>query len=371
MPLSERSIDVVDTLLEATRHLANCPASSTVARCLTPEYDGKRYVVGLNDTGRKLAELVEIEGFIDDDGLLLNSGYKTLKLSEVPSGSFVINCALAVNSWNVQKKLLNRPGLNIVSYGDLANFDRGFPAPNFSEGIKEHLTSNRDAYNKLFDSLIDDESRRAFTDTISYRLTQNPSTFKDYEVRIKRQYLEDFLNRDLKVIVDGGGYDGDTAKAFAQYFFGFEKIFIFEPSDIHCEKARISFKSDPRFIVRQTALSDKPEELLFETSSGTNGTIRAKNDDSAYASVVAERLDCVIGESVDFIKLDVEGWEEHALRGASRIIAINRPCLAVACYHSVQQMLSVYQTVSAIRPDYDVRLRHYTQGWTETVLFFS
>jgi len=65
-----------------------------------------------------------------------------------------------------------------------------------------------------------------------------------------------------------------------------------------------------------------------------------------------------------------EGWELQALRGASRHIANDYPALAISVYHHAGDFWRVYKLVMSIRRDYKVLLRHYTEGWSETVMFF-
>lgn len=64
-----------------------------------------------------------------------------------------------------------------------------------------------------------------------------------------------------------------------------------------------------------------------------------------------------------FIKIDLEGWELKALYGAVRHIAEDHPKLAISVYHHAGDFWR-------IRDDYQVFLRHYTEGWSESVMYF-
>jgi hypothetical protein len=74
--------------------------------------------------------------------------------------------------------------------------------------------------------------------------------------------------------------------------------------------------------------------------------------------------------SADFIKVDIEGSEDDFLRGASRTITALQPLLAIACYHRNEQLASIYEKVRTLLPDARVYLRHYTEGFPETDIFF-
>ncbi len=46
------------------------------------------------------------------------------------------------------------------------------------------------------------------------------------------------------------------------------------------------------------------------------------------------------------------------------------PKLAVAVYHDPAHFWQVPEIILGVRNDYNVHLRHYTEGWTETVMVF-
>ena len=68
--------------------------------------------------------------------------------------------------------------------------------------------------------------------------------------------------------------------------------------------------------------------------------------------------------------MDIEGNEIAAINGAKKTILRNHPKLAICVYHKGDDFVSIPQAVFRIRKDYDVYLRHYTQGIFETVMFF-
>jgi len=90
----------------------------------------------------------------------------------------------------------------------------------------------------------------------------------------------------------------------------------------------------------------------------------------AGEDVPVTTLDLAVAEPVSLIKMDLEGWEMKALAGGERHIRQDRPKLAIAVYHSASDFRDVWRYARSIHPDYKVYLRHYTQGWSETVMFF-
>ncbi len=68
--------------------------------------------------------------------------------------------------------------------------------------------------------------------------------------------------------------------------------------------------------------------------------------------------------------MDIEGAEYDALRGAEQTISEHHPRLAISVYHRVDDLRRIPELVLSYRSDYDLFLRHYTEGVTETVMFF-
>jgi hypothetical protein len=81
-------------------------------------------------------------------------------------------------------------------------------------------------------------------------------------------------------------------------------------------------------------------------------------------------LDIKIKEEVSFIKMDIEGWELKALSGCKDHIINDKPKLAIAVYHNSNDFHQIPNYILSLNPDYDLYLRHYTEGWSETVMYF-
>jgi hypothetical protein len=71
-----------------------------------------------------------------------------------------------------------------------------------------------------------------------------------------------------------------------------------------------------------------------------------------------------------FLKIDVEGAEEAVLDGAKQTIRKHHPRIAVSVYHKGDDLRRIPEQVLSFREDYDVYLRHYSEGVVETVAFF-
>jgi hypothetical protein len=68
--------------------------------------------------------------------------------------------------------------------------------------------------------------------------------------------------------------------------------------------------------------------------------------------------------------MDLEGWEVQALTGARRHISEHRPKLAISVYHRASDFWRIPQLILGFCAQYDIYLRHYTEGWSESVMYF-
>ena len=74
-------------------------------------------------------------------------------------------------------------------------------------------------------------------------------------------------------------------------------------------------------------------------------------------------------EPVSFIKMDIEGAEIAALKGAAELIRRRRPDLAICTYHSISDLYEVPLYIHSLVPEYRLYLRHHTPVHYETVCY--
>jgi hypothetical protein len=78
-------------------------------------------------------------------------------------------------------------------------------------------------------------------------------------------------------------------------------------------------------------------------------------------------------ERVDFIKMDIEGAEMAAIRGAAQTLRRFRPRMALATYHTPQDIAGVPREVGGIRTDYQIqpsRCLRWGRRVIPNILFF-
>jgi hypothetical protein len=101
--------------------------------------------------------------------------------------------------------------------------------------------------------------------------------------------------------------------------------------------------------------------VLFEPFDDQTGTaITISIDDFVSANGITK---------VDFIKMDIEGAELKALKGAKQTIKKFKPKLAIAIYHSMEDFVTIPNWILNLNLDYNIFIGHYTIHSEETICF--
>ncbi|MDW4549324.1 FkbM family methyltransferase [Defluviimonas sp. D31] len=130
-----------------------------------------------------------------------------------------------------------------------------------------------------------------------------------------------------ETVIDGGACFGTHARAFSEKVGSRGRVICFEPSaENRTVLARnIAMAPLQNIEVRACGLADVGGRgRLLETQDGNVGGTRLAAD-AGDGPVELIRLEDEIDEVVHFIKLDLEGGELQALKGATRILADHRP----------------------------------------------
>lgn len=287
------------------------------------------------------------------------------RLENLEADAIVLNTLVGIAPVTMKRRL-ERAGIRNV---DIFSFIRysGFPIDiPFWSGFRESYASRREEYDLLARRLSDEASRQVYGDLMDFRLNYNLEAMERYSVRPWNQYFEPFLHLGEKeVFCDIGGYVGDTTEEFIRRCPGYRKIWFFEPEPGLMSQAKERLKAFGNIVYAPFAASDRAGRVLFSSSDSAS-----KLSDAGDLEVRAARIDDVVDSQITYLKMDIEGSESQALSGARETILRYHPRLAVCVYHKGADYIDIPKQVLSIRDDYDLYLRHYTEGVTETVMYF-
>lgn len=326
------------------------------------------YLLGGNKDAEAWMSALCVAGVIDDFADLPATfhGVDVIRMSDVPDGSLVINCVTNSKPLTAMQRLSERTSAQLYFAADLAAaFPHALPMFEFVRSSRQSLNERAGDWETLYAALDDDVSRTTLEDIVAYRLTGDPRVLADYRYRPHEQYFEEFLALNSEVFVDGGAFDGETTELFAHNFPDYKHVHLFEPDPVNFERSRNRLKALREISFHPVGLSDAPGDLRFKVGGGSASVV----DEAGDHIISVDNIDTRASDA-SFIKLDLEGWELAALKGARSTITDNKPKIAVGAYHSPNDFLEIFDYLSNLRPDYRVSLRHYTESWTETVLYF-
>ncbi len=175
------------------------------------------------------------------------------------------------------------------------------------------------------------------------------------------------------VVVDGGAFAGDTSLYFAHLAGpgGRVHAFEFEPANLALLDQNLGLNPAlaARIDIRRAALWDEHGELVSFTSFGPGTAITVDGEGSARTETIDSLVERGEIARVDFVKLDIEGSELQALRGAEATLRRFRPRLAIAAYHRPADLSVLPAFLAGLDVGYRFRLGHGTMHHEETVLF--
>lgn len=94
---------------------------------------------------------------------------------------------------------------------------------------------------------------------------------------------------------------------------------------------------------------------------GGEDTVNAPVTYAGRRRVKVYPLDALVKGRLDFLKIDVEGYEKEVLLGAARLIKRCKPALSFAAYHRAADLETLPAAVRALSPGYRVRLNGYAE----------
>ena len=325
----------------------------------------KKYILGINKLGKCVAKQIDVEGIIDDFSRVHTSRKKTiLQIEQVPKDSLIL--VTASGSPLEVKNKLDELGYTHFNYLALIKYSNLLLVhPPFIMDFKKDFSNNESKYRETYDLLEDEKSKEIFTKVINFKISFDLDFMEGFTNNHEEQYFDKDIIPEIGNInfVDGGAYIGDTLPQIIKEFPNYNKIYCIEPNNLHIEIAKKNFSEQRDIEFINCGLGNKEVKVTKEQEL----------KDNCYHDYQAEEintLDNLIKDTVDFIKMDIEGAEQDAIEGAKNTIKKYHPILAICIYHKAEDWYKVPKMVLDIRNDYKVYLRHYMEGIYETVMYF-
>lgn len=237
-----------------------------------------------------------------------------------------------------------------------------------ADSLKDHL----DDFIHLYSKLGDYRSK-----LVLYSIMSN---WYQYDFKMLNRLIEKsyghYFDLDLiepnseEVIVDLGAYTGDTILDYI-YTYGenkYQKIYAYDITEESLIKLKENVSRYPNIIVKKRAITDKTGITYIKKSEVDNSANMTM--DHGDDEVLETTLDDEVKEKITMIKMDIEGGEQKALRGAEEHIKKEHPKLLISVYHNVRDIFEIPKMIEQMDSSYQFYLRNHGGGVypTEIVL---
>lgn len=237
----------------------------------------------------------------------------------------------------------------------------------FSEMIDEKNDTLLLGYEKTYNMLADDKSRQILLDRIKFCLTDTLISHDPLDnVYFDPQLM---ILSENEVFVDCGMFTADTAELFFKHTDNkYTHYYGFEPDEQNLKIAREFLSNQPNITTIGKGLWSTETRLKFQNGDLIGSMVCEEGE----SSIQVTSLDGYFADKPHvptIIKMDIEGSELEALKGAEGIIRKYKPRLAICIYHKPEDMYTLPDIIKSFRNDYIFYLRQYSDTFCDTVLY--
>jgi len=229
---------------------------------------------------------------------------------------------------------------------------------------------NRKRVNAVVSSLSDERSKDVYLGIIKGKCgLHNYENFYTPEA----EYFQNnfFKYGENEFLIDCGAYTGDSIESFIKFVPNYKGIISFEPIPIFFKTIKDKYGNNPKIQLINKGVWNKIEKLSFleddDASRISTSSIKGKLEKFSVDVVPIDSLD--LHEKITLIKMDIEGAELNALKGASQTILRDKPKLAICIYHSNEDMIQIAEYIHQLCPQYKLYVRHHGYSHTATILY--
>lgn len=326
--------------------------------------------------GGILREGASITGILDDNcsgtkglsGIPILSPKSENITKEVKQDSVVVMAILnpVFDTAAITQRLINDGWGKVISFGywceEYYNNTKRCPAP-----ISAKEWENYDAEFKMVRDLFSDsESVQVFDAFIEFVKTGkdtfpsiNPIPYFPTNIPPVEEPVR---------MIDCGAFTGDTILQAVSLGYNIEEVHAFEPDMVNYKKLSEVGRSRDGIISWPCGVGERSETIRFQ-NQGDMGSFADPNGNSLIQCVKID--DCIPNFSANLIKMDIEGYEFDALKGAEELLRKYRPRLAISVYHLASDIWKIPLWISKIYTKNTSKyyLRHHSRTIADTVLY--
>jgi len=179
------------------------------------------------------------------------------------------------------------------------------------------------------------------------------------------------------IVIDGGACWGEATLFFADKVTESGKVFAFEFIPGNIELLNKNIELNPQLkkrieILKNPLWCESNVKMYFQDRGPASRVSLGdfnESENETYSLTIDDLCEQKKLEKVDFIKMDIEGAEQNAIKGAEKTIKKFKPKLAISIYHSMDDFANIIHLINGYNVGYKFYLNHFTIYSEETVLF--
>lgn len=189
----------------------------------------------------------------------------------------------------------------------------------------------------------------------------DPSHWHNYEHPVTPVRRDD-------VVVDIGAGEGLFSLSVVDRC---RRVIAVEPNRHFCASLRATFDAPAhreKVTVHHVAVGDR-EGYVRLLDRGLLSTVVP----SRYPDIPLYTLDELLRDepNIDYVKVDIEGWEQRMLLGARQIIARHRPRIAITCHHAGNDWHAMAALIKEVVPAYTMVTKGFSLSGKPVMLHCS
>jgi len=199
-------------------------------------------------------------------------------------------------------------------------------------------------------------------------VTEGRYRFTNYP-HLPSYFQQEFIKlTDTETYIDVGCYTGDTIMQFNSICNGnYNKIYGFEP---HLKNYQTTLSTVESLGLKNVHIfpegawsSDGKQPFISNYGYGAEAG-GARVIEHGDLQINTTTIDSALGgEDATLIKMDIEGSELEALKGAKDTITRCKPKLVICIYHKPEDITEIPSYLYGIMPDYKYYIRHHNFVW--------
>lgn len=361
----------------------------------------KLYLYGNGVTAERIfAQLnqwnIKIEGVIVSDGYATNPnfhGFKVLPFSKLEGKtSIVAGYSISANEnltkfllhSNIVEKIYCLEGFEVFLLdrylrNDIILLDDYYRISMKRKLDERYFQENYEGFMQTYHWLADEKSKKVMECYLRghIELKEWPMLEVWNKKDVEAQYFPDDIIKlsQHETVVDCGAFTGDTLKTFAEKVETFNHYYAWEPDpnrfdELNQRMKEVSFKGKVTHV--PFGAFDEKKKLYFDNTVAASGkVVKDLKENSDCICICVERIDNFTkkNEQVSLIKMDIEGSELQALKGAENTIKNYKPKLAICVYHKREDLFTIPQYIKGLVPEYKLFLRAHFPSISEVVLY--